>query len=151
MLRRQLLSRDNSSKEIRDEPGCVGVFCQENILVVRYQKITANHKTRHLKLIILVLLYVWEDARIWGHWNYSLDVHLNYLGSVSKAHKASCFSLSGIALGAYHQWEWGCCSGWWLGACLLEWQATSFVHRGEHYLSQSSLSQRLHSLLYSKH
>lgn len=56
MLRRQLLSCDNSSKETRDEPECIRVFCQENILVVRYQKITTNHKTRHLKLIILVLL-----------------------------------------------------------------------------------------------
>ena len=30
--------------------------------VVEYQKITANHKNRHLELMILALL-VWEDAR----------------------------------------------------------------------------------------
>ena len=29
------------------------------------QKIIANHKSRHPKLMILVLLYVWEDAKIW--------------------------------------------------------------------------------------
>ena len=29
------------------------------------QKIIANHKNRCLKLMILVPLYVWEDARIW--------------------------------------------------------------------------------------
>ena len=35
--------------------------------------------------------------------------------------------------------------------CLLEWQATLPVHRREHYLVQSSVSERLHSLLFSKH
>ena len=28
-----------------------------------HQKITANHKNTHLKLMILV----WEDARVWAH------------------------------------------------------------------------------------
>ena len=31
----------------------------------------------------LVLLYVWEDARVWVHWNHSFDMHLNYLRLVS--------------------------------------------------------------------
>ena len=34
-------------------------------------------KTRHLKLIILILFCVWEDARVWVYGNHSLDMHLN--------------------------------------------------------------------------
>ena len=33
-------------------------------------------KNRHLELMILVLCSVWEDARIWAHWNHFLDAHL---------------------------------------------------------------------------
>ena len=32
--------------------------------IVKHEKITTNQKNRHLKLITLVLFYVWEDARI---------------------------------------------------------------------------------------
>ena len=32
--------------------------------------------------MILMLSYISEDARIWAHWNYSFDMHLNYLGPV---------------------------------------------------------------------
>ena len=28
-------------------------------------------KTRHLKLRKLVIVYVWEEARVWTHWNHS--------------------------------------------------------------------------------
>ena len=40
-------------------------------------------KTRYLKWRNLVLFYIWEDARVWAHWNHSFDVHLSYLGPVS--------------------------------------------------------------------
>ena len=30
--------------------------------------------------MILTLFYVWEDAKVWAYWNYSLDIHLEYLG-----------------------------------------------------------------------
>ena len=30
--------------------------------------------------MILVPFYLQEDARIWAQWNYSLDMHLRYLG-----------------------------------------------------------------------
>ena len=33
--------------------------------------------------MILVLFYVWDDARVSAHWNYSFDIHLNYLGQYS--------------------------------------------------------------------
>ena len=31
----------------------------------------------------LVLFFVWENARVWVHWNHSFDMHLSYLGPVS--------------------------------------------------------------------
>ena len=48
---------------------------------IQRQTITANciFKTRHLNLMNLSLFYVWEDARVWTYWNYSLDVHLSNL------------------------------------------------------------------------
>ena len=46
-------------------------FCWEktkNKHVAEHQKITANHKkTRHVRLMILVLFYIWEDAKVWAH------------------------------------------------------------------------------------
>ena len=63
----------NCCKEVREEPKYRS-FCNKQInqnkhknYVVKPQKITANHKNRHLKLMILVLFYVWEDASVWVH------------------------------------------------------------------------------------
>ena len=61
-------------------------------------------KSQTLKLMIIVLFYIWEDARVWAHWNHSFDMHLSYLGPVS------CFSPIWIPLRAH-------CLGlkcWWL-------------------------------------
>ena len=30
-------------------------------------RITTNHKNRHLKLMIFVLFYAWENARVWAY------------------------------------------------------------------------------------
>ena len=35
--------------------------------VAKYEKITANHRNRHLELMILVGFYVWEDTGVWAH------------------------------------------------------------------------------------
>ena len=73
--------------------------------------------------MIVVFFHVWEDARVWAHWNYSLDTHLHYLGPVSY------FSPSWVPSGRNVR---GSCSGQLLDAhnilCLLKWQATFFVH-----------------------
>ena len=71
--------------------------------VVEHQRITANHSRRHLNLI-LVLLHMWEDVRVWNHWNYSLNMHFNYL-------YPHTFSLSSIP--SQHIVGDGCI-GWWL-------------------------------------
>ena len=55
--------------------------------------------------MVLMLFYVGEDARVWAHWNYSLDVHFSYWGPVC------CFSPTWVSLGVHH---WGDCSGWCL-------------------------------------
>ena len=83
--------------------------------------------------MILVLFYVWEDARILAHWNYSLS-------SLSRAsfQSAECFlffSILNFPQGAPSR---GGCSGWWLDPCRtgmvgnilcsVEWQATFPVH-----------------------
>ena len=40
-------------------------------------------KTRYPKLSNVALFFVWEDARVWAHWNHSFHMHLSYLGPVS--------------------------------------------------------------------
>lgn len=58
-------------------------FCwKQTKNVVKHEKITANHRKTHLTWMILVLFYVREEARVQAHWNYFLDMHLTYLGSV---------------------------------------------------------------------
>ena len=46
-----------------------------------------------------MLFYAREDARVWAHWNHSLDMHLSYLGPVSCFHILSFF-FSGLNLGS---------------------------------------------------
>ena len=55
----------NCSKEIKEKPGYIRVLLEKN--VVEHQKITDNHtqKTLHLRVMILLLFYVWEGARVW--------------------------------------------------------------------------------------
>lgn len=62
-------------------------------------KITIIQKTRYPKSMILVPCCIWEDARIWAYWNYSLDVCLNYLGLVSSVSQvSSCTKREGSSL-----------------------------------------------------
>ena len=39
--------------------------------------------SRHLKLRNLMLFYIWEDGRVWVHWNHFFHLHLSYLVPVS--------------------------------------------------------------------
>ena len=52
------LALRNCYKEKRDEPGYMGVLLKSNKQnpCSKHQKITADHKKRHLKLMILMLL-----------------------------------------------------------------------------------------------
>ena len=56
----------NCSKEVSEEPAYIYNFAGEKKMsnIKRLLLITKNG---HLKLKILVLFCVWEDARIWGH------------------------------------------------------------------------------------
>ena len=79
--------------------------------------------------MILELFCVWEDTSVCADWNYSLDMHLNYLGPVS------CFSPSWIPSGRTRGLA---VVAWWLDGlmvgnvpCLLEWQAAFFCPQVE--------------------
>ena len=81
------------SEEGREEPE-YRVFAEgEKKYIVKYQKITTNHKNRHLSGT--------NDfsgkMQVWAYWNYSFNIHLNYLGPVS------CFSPSVIPFTVHHQ------------------------------------------------
>ena len=40
---------------------------------------------RPLKLMNLALFYVWEDARVWAHWNHSFDISSVQFSSVAQS------------------------------------------------------------------
>ena len=44
-------------------------------------------KNRYLYLVVLVLFCVWEDARIWGHWNSCCSTHLIIQGPCYPKHR----------------------------------------------------------------
>ena len=58
----------NCSIEVREESRYTGIFAEKNELVTEGQKITTTkNKTRHLKLMILVLFCAKEDVGVWAH------------------------------------------------------------------------------------
>ena len=57
-------------------------FCNKEQVVRTSKDFCWLKKTRHLKSRNW-LFYIWEDARVWAHWNHSFDMHLSYLGPVS--------------------------------------------------------------------
>ena len=77
----------------------------------------SSHKKPDTKLMIVVLLYIWEDVIVWAHWNLSFDMHVSYLGPVSSffhsefpsGHTIRGCNADGMVMGNIH--------------CLLRWQA----------------------------
>ena len=119
----QIILRDYS-KEVSEEPGYIAVFAFKKSCSWTSRRLLLITKTRHLKLMILVLFCIWEGAKDWAYWNYSFDMHLKYLGPVS------CFSPSWIPLRTHRQGVAAVADGLVSGNIpyLLEWQATFFVH-----------------------
>ena len=58
-------------------------FCNKDQVVGTWSDYCWLEETRYLKLKNLVLFFVWKDARVWTHWNYSFDMHFSYLRLVS--------------------------------------------------------------------
>ena len=58
-------------------------FAGKKIMYQTSKKLLLITKKRHLKLMILVLFYMGEDAHVWAHCNYFLVMHLNYLSKAS--------------------------------------------------------------------
>ena len=48
----------------------------------------------------LVLFCEWEDARVWAHWNHSIDTHLNYLGLCSAFLLPECSQCAPLGVAA---------------------------------------------------
>ena len=90
----QTALRDCSEKE--GSPNIQG-FWQQKLGSQNIKKWLLK-KTGYLKLVNLVLFSVWEDPRIWAHWNQSFAMHLNYQGPVS------CFSPFWIPSGCTIVW-----------------------------------------------
>ena len=71
-----------------EEPcGLQSMGSQKSITHLSNKRTTIKSQNK-IKLMILVSTCVWEDARIWSHWNFSLDVHFNYLRPIYPKHKA---------------------------------------------------------------
>ena len=85
----EIALRDLFQRGLRGESGSIGVFAEIK-KVVEHQKITANHTYTHththththnrLLKLISMLFCVWKEARVWAHWDYSFNKHLNYQG-----------------------------------------------------------------------
>ena len=82
----------NCSKEARRELGYVGVL-QQRAGSRNIKRLLLIKETRYVNLRNLVLLYVWEVARVWVHWNHSFDMHLSSQGP------ASCIFSSWVSSG----------------------------------------------------
>ena len=91
-------------------------------------------QNRYFKLRNLVLFYVWEDARVWAHWNHSFD-SLRYLGPVS------CFFPILSHLREHHwgwlqwlrAWQWAAC----VSCRLKKKKCTTWVLQVKFYLGQN--------------
>ena len=133
---RDLTEEDNTASyialrnclDVKEEPGDIRVFCwkkRKRTCSWTLKDYCQSSINRHLKLISLVLYYVWEYARIWAHWNCFLDMHLNHLGPVSRTQNISYFSPS------WHL-ESSSWVGWGLGfSCC---HSSCWLDRGQHLL-----------------
>ena len=92
---RQTLSFEKLFWSSREKPGYIWAFCwktkpsQKWIIMELNIRLLLILKKKHLKLMILVLFCIWKEARIWGHWKFSLDMHLSYLGMGTQS--TECF------------------------------------------------------------
>ena len=102
-----------------------------------YSPLSSKESDTAEQLIHSPLHYVWEDARIWAHWNRSFDSHL-----IGPSHFSGCCTpLSVLACG---------CCGWWLDGCtvlcLSIGQVTVFVHTVSYKQTNDMTSFNLHHL-----
>ena len=95
-------------------------------------------KSGRLKLINLLLFFVWKDSRVWAHWNHSFHMQLNHPGPVSCFHPSWILSGSTVRCG---------CKATMTGSFwATKHQQTSFVYWYGRRCSLSTPSQLVHSL-----
>ena len=85
-------------------------------------------ENQSFELVNIVLFCVWEDMRIWAHWNHSLDLHLNCLGPV--AYFSLAWIPSGCVVGGGQQQL----LTWWLHYPLSIDAAGNIFHSHLHLL-----------------
>ena len=78
---------DNVEKTVPEkqggQPEYIGIFATKDQVVGTSKGYCKLKKTRYLKLRNLVLFCVWEDTRVWAHWNHSFDMYVSCQGPVS--------------------------------------------------------------------
>ena len=124
----------NCCEEARRGPRLYRRFATKGQVVWSQKIIVNERKTRYHKWRNLVPFSVWEDARVWTHWNHSFDMHLSQLGPVScvftswvpsgltvgsgcslRAARWQVFFVSFLSpLRAHQLTVWGGCNRWWL-------------------------------------
>ena len=72
----------NCLEEVKGEPAYTEVL-QQRSGCLNSKQLLLIQENQIPKLKNWVLFYVWEDARVWAHWNHSFDMHLSSLGPVS--------------------------------------------------------------------
>ena len=88
------------------EMGYIGIFQQR--AGIRNKRWLLIKEKQISQVKELALFYVWEDGRVWTHWNHSFDTHLSYSGLVSCAFTSSGLTVrSGCGLMAA-RWQVFC-------------------------------------------
>ena len=59
------ISLGDGSEKVREEPGYIGVWRQKPGSQWNIERLIK--KVRRLNLMNLMLLYIWEDARVWAY------------------------------------------------------------------------------------
>ena len=78
-----------------------------------------NKKTQRSQINEFIIFLLWENVRLWAHWNHSFDIHLSYLGPV-------CFPACIPLRFTLRQRQWlSSCNI----LCLPIWQATFLIQK----------------------
>ena len=65
-----------------EEPGYTEVL-QQRASSLNIKRLFLIRRSQIFQVKEFSAFYVWEDARVWAHWNYSFHMHLSYLEPVS--------------------------------------------------------------------
>ena len=90
MIQRAL--RNCSKEEGEEELGYAEVW-EQRVDNLNTKRLLLMKENQISQLRNLALVYLWEDARVWAHWNHSFHMHLSYVGPIP------CVFISWASLG----------------------------------------------------